>query len=1713
MDEYLSSSEAFAKALKGIQVSPSEKIRLAREAWQRKEVTLPHKQEFLFEWLCTALLKASTPTKCPQDTLLSVLLDLEYWSLFKDMISQIAHDAKMYRDYELPTDVRSGFAIVNHQTPAALLRISVVPIFTALIQQLTDPSAPTPTSVDSSKRRKNAAALEAPGSTDSIRKSPSVDVLQAASYCFDLLSSPPLSKWFQPTLEQFTPLVQATLDALIQVAQAPSDPSMEKQRIMVSFACIILDRFQHLIVIQPNQRKVFGVVAGKMFEALVMARTATRNISGSTSAECQLAMNTILRMGLFHHEHLQEYTVGYTMGGEKSIQSYQKQLFEQITNLIKSEHSTAVLDVLPVLLRYFVEETRRKQRNMANGGSERGIDNAHETEFSFFKIIYVLARKQLPELTENPSEASVGELANIMDAHNRLLSTILDLNMYQPSNDETTDQFVFMSTSFGSVYSCLQTAQALSQGNLQSISLTGIVVLAQLDDRLLKSHLDSLWSVLLYPLPGADCAALEMAKVLLEIYGKASDLKVFLTSLFSSLRDYTRQPRTLESSPLFSKTFLDLVPINIRNYLPVPQVPGIIDIFATELIALDSSMGIESLEPIHTFGFKKKRKLGQGKSQDIMDNSDHISSAEPITALLIQFLKGLRTTPGQEKQLNKEFSGIYDHYLKGVFEALCSNRDGRSSATNSESYQHGRLKPALELHYALCRISTQYWTSTMSLDLIENVVATFQNTSGWADPIVLTLNRVVLQHVHLTLCTTGMSDGLVQRCRNLVQFTMTASRLARLLDESCSLRPWDGRLGSAFGDRFLVASWQIQVNDWFDIVCRFGASDAMELIARVITMQLKPGVDLSTNASPTGSVTIRDLVQITLRSADFYEVPNFRPIFVQNVMARLSQFCVALSHTTPERSLANRLSSVCNMDTMERQSKDATLKSAISGILTELVEVTNIGLSGKPGRKLKVDSRSSGDKELKDQACALLSLLSIIHLLPLEYFEKYERNVILVTMALLDYFVQQRMPADATGIKCLLLARRIANAIMTFRGDAGVLIHDPSISMTLLNYTTWACSSNFRNEDKDNIGQALMNITCSMVEGVVKIYDAVQYESANRHFHSLLQTLQGWVKESSYEYSNMELDYRISESHVRTSITSHVCQSLVHCLEQYQSQRSKNRKPENTLTAKANSDMETQRALLFRQIEDLFDAVQLKMTLRIRRVFTLLNKPSSQSGVKESEGVLINEAQQCMDQFELYGTISQFRQLQGTENEDNDQCLGLVPDLFHLAKTLTRSITNHDPPPTNLTHLIAILSGYSCQYLPRSKVLQSTEDAERILEELLEQLFTITDKELLTTDATLLKDAYISMLNSISGDQFDYVLDWLLEKPYVSREHAVDDLVILRYIEATFLSAHHTQKRKVRRQVSRLLTRLVRFLQSTRSVMTIVSVLDIMASICSEPSFELRTWEIGLVLEGIASLMSPSTPLILYGVRGASLEAPGVLTNQDTMRIFTAVYHVLISIARFRQEELTTLIPVYTTILQGILHGFKSLNASIAKRQQGVETLARSPFMLLSAGTIDPVIRESGTQSSGSTSVPIGDPLPVECAENYARLLTALGSKGVSTSSSHGSSGTPLESSSSQNTTVGSSSASISVMTDASKAFGKHAPYILLEYLTIQCSVVASISQQSLRTALLPGLYALLDLCGDWEREMMMAGLDNTGKVLLKGLYADYLKYFKYTGR
>ena len=485
---------------------------------------------------------------------------------------------------------------------------------------------------------------------------------------------------------------------------------------------------------------------------------------------------------------------------------------------------------------------------------------------------------------------------------------------------------------------------------------------------------------------------------------------------------------------------VDRIPGNIRSYLPLPQAPKILDIFVSELMALGTTgMEIDGLECLQETTHKKKRKLNSGKSQGD-DNTDASSSTVPsselVIALFIQFLKGLRVTVNQEKQLNNEFKDVFDHFLNPTFERLA--RIDNLEADTSAIYQARRITPALRLHYALCRVSTQYWAHGLALDVLEKIVDTFKATSGWSDAAVLCLNRVVLQHVHRILCSPqGMGDSLTQRCKELVRFTMKASKLKQLAyDGGLVTETWDGRLETATGPKFLVASWQIQVNDWLDIICRFGTTQDMELIATVISRQfvLSSGNTLATAATATLDINL--LNQVLLRSANFYEVPNFRPIFAQKILEGLSESIAALGETVQETRLAATIASFTSQSSVHKDTK-----STFAEALKELVDVTAHHRSAAAAPKSKSKKGpSTVSKAAGEQGPRLLSLLSIMHLLPLEYFEKYERNIILTTMAVLDFYIQHYLSADETGVKCLLLERRISSAIMSWRSDAGVLV-------------------------------------------------------------------------------------------------------------------------------------------------------------------------------------------------------------------------------------------------------------------------------------------------------------------------------------------------------------------------------------------------------------------------------------------------------------------------------------------------------------------------------------------------------------------------------------------------------------------------------------------------------------------------------------------------
>ncbi|KAG0234857.1 hypothetical protein BGW42_006134 [Actinomortierella wolfii] len=1898
------------------------------------------------------------------------LIDAEYWRLLRDILAKISTQFRQLKRLGLATTGRTGGAhrvgdgvnamlsstvsgnlLVDFQAPTILLRVPVIPMFTALIQRLDSSSvgaandsaavsAPAKAKGKKGGQSNTAGGAGAAKSAKSLMEQrPSTAVLELANECFDLLLSSSMAEWFQPNLEQYTPLVHATLavmtnmfqgssaaDASVSDKSSPSSSplalgaggerheySQEDKALLLSFAGLTLDQFKRLIVIQANQKKVFGLIAGKMFDSLVCARHAilpilnqesvgdeVNRVKATASLQqhaqiCLDSIGAILRHGLFHQDHLQEYTsslnisaslAGTAEGGsndsEKAMQSYQKQLFDQIESMAKSAHIVAVLDVLPVLLTYFVEESRRRQRILASSGLDRsaGMDSTRSTEFKFFTELYVLAKKQLPELSgtiekqDNIKRDTVERAVHVIRGLNQLLGNVANLQMYQSSNDAISKaQYAFLETCFRTMSKYLTKADDLKDPLLQTVALQGLVRLAKLDDLILEAHLSRLWPTLLSPLSGnmgPHATAKELACVLLETHGKSRQLGQYIVSLLKAMHPFLSNPEQLESSPILSRGFLDHIPDIVRLHLPLAQAPFILEEFVSEI----KSHIMTSDTPTDIPKATKKRKLNSGSH----DNSDEksIRSAGMVVALLVPFLKGLRITATHQKQILHHFSTLFTDFISPVLQQTISTV--ASTESLSKQFQERRLAPALQLHYALCKASTQYWEQALSTETLVKLTTTMAKSKNNTDFVVedsvtLLLNRIVLQHVHLCLCSAQitMDEALTKTCQDLVAFTMTTCRLQELTaaqdgELSGVTARWDGSLSSAKGPSFLVASWQTQVNDWLDIVCRFGSIEAMTLLANVITDNVfSSSLSLTGNSSTTlgsnGELTLQSLNQVLLRSANMYEVARFRPVLVDTVLSKLiailrDSFHIGRAKRNKEQDLIAMVESILQQTQTSGPSYQEIVKAYAQWLSNEMESSSTTASKNKK-------SKTAGKNDTFEQEGRLLSLLSILHLLPIEYLDKRERDCILVLMGVLDLSIQKCMPGNVAGLQSLLLCRKVSLAMMLWRNDAGLLATDPVMVQELLHYIPWCVSrsedgNDGTTQDIQRLGNALWKTTSSMVQSLVHHSMLLATgsgldEHAGQQVIALLDLLYSWTQDKddkvfSLEQAKVTVDESLSVPRIRLCILAKSCQSLVQSLEHLVSTITKKKKKASTATdAQKEYERRTEKASkLAGRIQDLFRQLETKTLSHLSKVILSPLEalpPSSPDSHGEAAMAmevdddtymqscedLVQACQVCLDHFGLLKTLLDFSALvkkseasqltlfnatasvvtkpkgakdsakskpvaHSVESQDFLLSLYRVADWLINKLDLIKKQHGDSTLVKNLVHLISILTAYTCQYLPQSSdAATASALSEDQVKGLLTLILRVSEFGAITLeDMVALKDSYLAMLGHLPVDMFEKMLEYLLSDRAYSCDHETDDalksqqrgeLILVKLLEVTFLGSHQSQKRKVRKHIPKLVARMIRILQTSASVEVVVEVLELLAGVCSELAFELRPWEIGLILEAVTTLMSPATPLLLgsvvdvqsqpsqqpssskstaengnlkksdvatstatlpkqYSAVTASPSQPHFTTN-DAVRVFTGVYHILTHIARFRQEELVELIPIFTAILQAIFHGFKSIHPSIARKQQGIHALmaSQNPFPLLTHRCLvnqqpahAPVDEhpqrgnKSGNRKHNDTSPSLSsltfsqqtfeEPLPVECAENFARLLTTLGTKAVMTSSYGGGGNTSMDLEPPSTTADGTTAAAPHHRVrqqplDTSKAFSKHAPYLLTEYFKIQSSVVASISQLPLRQALLPGLYALMDLCSEWERELMMANLDATGKSLLKNLYSDYLKYHKYTGR
>ncbi|KAJ3081032.1 hypothetical protein HK102_002628, partial [Quaeritorhiza haematococci] len=396
-------------------------------------------------------------------------------------------------------------------------------------------------------------------------------------------------------------------------------------------------------------------------------------------------------------------------------------------------------------------------------------------------------------------------------------------------------------------------------------------------------------------------------------------------------------------------------------------------------------------------------------------------------------------------------------------------------------------------------------------------------------------------------------------------------------------------------------------------------------------------------------------------------------------------------------------------------------------------------------------------------------------------------------------------------------------------------------------------------------------------------------------------------------------------------------------------------------------------------------------------------------------------------------------------------------------------------------------------------------------------------------------------------------------------QHSIDASL---HILSTLLSEpnRHLGRRLLKRKVPVVLMQLGRLVQDSGSIDTMVSVFQLVTKMVVDKFLDIRAEDVGLILHMCTILASPSC-LSRYISRKLSSSARSTRPQrkqgrhenegddemtllpsmEEASNLFDSVCRLLLAVLRHRREPVLACIPL---LMGPTLHSnHDDDTAAGAVAPSIVNHYQQQPFALISCRS----------------------PLPASCAESFSRVLQGIGQKGlVVVGGGSGAGGAPgLEgegtSSNVGTSTPGGGDAAVTAATARTSAmikpFAKHVIYPIAEYISIQLSqrpiastddfASAKVSEPqgpARKAALVEGIYALLDVCGDIEREFLLQALGQGGFALftsnssgamdligmqgvavagaggghagkdaarayLKQLVSDWIKYHRYTGK
>ncbi|KAI8845917.1 Urb2/Npa2 family-domain-containing protein, partial [Chytriomyces cf. hyalinus JEL632] len=1479
-------------------------------------------------------------------------------------------------------------------------------------------------------------------------------------------------------------------------------PSLDAEIILIKDACEALmsqtEQFSRLalpvmlhtqlsLVANTNQKKVFQLVNSKLLAPLILLHNKFTMSKDSSTSDVQTVCLNMIQHNIFHKEHMSEFVavLQHLVGNashENSLEvgcanilkalhgdakskaktSYPKQFFDQLCESIKKSRSIVV--IFPDLLNAFIE-SRRKHVKVQDANL------VFSPDFAFFLVLFtllldsakpspnqnsakVLFSKSIHHLIE--SEYDVWSIERTQNSITaQLIRVVVDRDVYQATQDQVSTMQLAM-------------FKSLSQevvGNLVHLdeSKRGIVfhilgALVRIDHSIVMDSMDPVWPLLALPGKDSEVSAIDLTTLLFETLTKSRELEIIVTHFLSSAQKLGDS----KTSILTNDRILETLSKCVSKTLPA-QIPALFDVLLREFYPSEMQSGEEGIDAsAHP---SRRRRMDTSfsplpEATVVIPQHTHILT-QWLRCLINSGSSRVATSKNLVDAFESRLGILFDHILthlihmgSDIENATTKKRNHSSIVSHSEHLPNG-----LNLLLTIMKSSDAFWKAKISTAFILQLV---QQASPFSIdhaeyPVERLLKvRIALFHAEC-VASSSMDPRMETRCADLI--TIVLNEFVPSVDSEAR---WNGTIRELTTENYGVPVYAA-LFDHLVPICHLATTEQLEGLVEKIILFLQ----LRTSDQASDSIMMGDLCVSLLQSAQFYELRAIRDIWLPALVSRIiSTFLEAIFGFGKGDGKAT----LGLLNELKAESK--SMRSFSTRIAEHLAESDKNKVS-----TIQMDSRAM---------TAAIHLVSILNLFPTCYFTNSERDYLVGVLFVLDRVFSKVDGADDVQVlRGCAVCRRLAARFMESREDTLLTLY----SCHILNYYLTSLMD-FENVClRENKGVAMQ-----YQEIIRKETFFIQDISFRKLFQKMGATLQKGSLNTPEDFITATVSFLSNAKRDENwyGLVKHYLQSVAQYL----------------VSIKSDST-EVQ----------ILDPTMMEVDGAIENLSPAPTKPSTSGGAKKTKnhtesvirlssnllqtvqefvlqelnalagGAIVTEEKIRMmavfEQLVLFGEVA--GKIEGVRSYE---------ELIDVAQAAMKTVSSGSEAATPSA---VRLASYFCTIQFHLRESDATIDSEIV--ESMAISATLAIKNAWGRDANSVISIHESIIKfcqkSISPkavQEFVSVavstVELLMPTSLGSDAHESDEcdfMAAFDFLSVLVTGSQKSGKRSgIRKNLHRMFAHVTRVIDGSEDVNLVMACVTMLTRLCEDRNLEMQRSDISLILNALSLLSSKHNALSNQKTR----------TILDANDLFEAVCRLIISILSHRRDALIDSIPALVGLLRGLLHCFKQDLGGIRATEgggDGQNTFIQTPYPFFAHGRLKN---------------------PVAAAESLSRVFEKMNQKAAA--NVLGNAGK-----SSAGATASGTAAAAAVHLQSSAAatvrpFAKHAGFLVSEYVSIQASMAPV--PMSVKAALANGVYALLDLCGDFGRKAVLAGLDalqgmsGPAKLVFKETVVEWQKYSSYRG-